>query len=165
MLVACVGTGDEPDPIVLLDVSEPAQARVVETLWRRGPGQDVYARWPLFSPATGTCYFVGVEGNRRTLLSIRRGGGPGIRGGRRGHEDELGGLTFSPDGRYLLFGANRPDRGDTGPGQRLDRRRAGGPAAGGGPPGISSSAHEGIGHADAGLPQGSRRGQDHARRR
>ena len=84
MLVACVGTGDEPDSIVLLDVTEPAQARIVETLWRRGPGQDVYARWPLFLPATGTCYFVGVEGSRRTLLSIRAGRGPGIRGGRRG---------------------------------------------------------------------------------
>jgi Tol biopolymer transport system component len=114
MLVACIGTGDEPDSIVLLDVTVPAQARIVETLWRRGRGQDVYARWPLFLPATGACYFVGVEGSRRTLLSIRRGaGGRAIAVEGDGHDDELGGLTFSPDGRYMLFGANRPDRAGT----------------------------------------------------
>ncbi len=111
MLVACAGTGNDPDSIVLLDVTEPAKARIVESLWRRGPGQDVYARWPLFLPATGTCYFVGVEGSRRTLLAIRRGaGGRAFAVEGEGHDDELGGLTFSPDGRYLLFGANRPDR-------------------------------------------------------
>jgi Tol biopolymer transport system component len=114
LLVACIGTGDEPDSIVLLDVTKPTQARVVETLWRRGRGQDFYARWPLFSPSTGMCYFVGVEGNRRTLLSISRGTrGQLFAEEGEGHEDELGGLTFSPDGRYLLFGANRPDRAGT----------------------------------------------------
>ena len=111
MLVACIGTGSEPESIVLLDISRPTRARVVETLWRRSSEQDVYARWPLYSPSSGTCYFVGVDGNKRTLLSIKRGAGgraAAIEG--ENQEDLLGGLSFSPDGRYLLFGANRPDR-------------------------------------------------------
>jgi WD40 repeat protein len=110
-LVACVGSGNEPDSIVLLDISQSNEARIVETLWTRSPDQDYYARWPLYSPATGVCYFAGVQGNTRTLLSVKRGGdGRAVAVEGQGHEDELGGLTFSPDRRYLLFGANRPDR-------------------------------------------------------
>ncbi|MDR3618727.1 MAG: protein kinase [Paludisphaera borealis] len=111
MLVACVGTGNEPDAIVLLDISRPSQSRIVETIWQRPSQQDVYARWPLYSPRTGTCYFVGVEGQKRTLLAVKRGGAGRARPVEgQGLEDELGGLTLSPNGRYLLFGANRPDR-------------------------------------------------------
>jgi hypothetical protein len=111
LLVACVGAGAEPDSIVLLDISQPTAARVVETTWHRSPGQDVYARWPLISPSSGTCYFVGVEGTKRTLLSIKRGeSGRAAAVEGEGHGDEMGGLTLSPDGRYLLFGANRHDR-------------------------------------------------------
>jgi Protein kinase domain len=111
MLVACIGTGNEPDSIVLLDISQPSPALVVETIWRRSREQDVFARWPLFSTRTNTCYFVGVEGTKRTLLSIKRGErGPAVALEAEGHEDDLGGLCLSPDGRYLLFGANRPNR-------------------------------------------------------
>jgi hypothetical protein len=119
-LVACLG--DEPDSIVLLDTSQPTTARVVETIWHRSPEQDVYARWPLFSASTGTCYFVGVRGIKRTLLTIKRGeGGRAAAVEGDGHEDDLGGLSFSPDGRYLLFGANRPDRATEATGFRLQR--------------------------------------------
>ena len=99
--------------------------RIVETIWRRSPEQDVYARWPLYSPRTGTCYFVGAacgfagEGKKRTLLAVKRGGAgrsKPVEG--QGGEDDLGGLTFSPDGRYLLFGANRPDRAEESTGER-----------------------------------------------
>ena len=146
-LVACIGTGNEPDSIVLLDISQPTEARVVETLWRRSAEQDVYARWPLYLPGTGTCYFVGVEGNRRTLLSIKRGeGGPAAAVEGEGHEDELGGLSFSPDGRYLLFGANRPDRAAAqAPGIDFEHRREGGLAAGGGHPRAPAEAQSGPG--------------------
>ena len=110
-LVACIGTGQQPDSIALLDLTPPNEVEIVETLWNRRPQLDVYARWPLFSPSTGLCYFVGVDGNTRTLYSVKRGeGGQATALEGEGHEDELGGLGFSPDGRYLLFGANRPDR-------------------------------------------------------
>jgi RNA polymerase sigma factor (sigma-70 family) len=111
-LVACLGTGNEPDRIALLDVRDPTSAKVLEVLWRRGPDLDVYARWPLYSPETGRCFFVGVEeGDRRTLYSVKKGeSGRAVRLGPGGLVDKLGGLAFSPDGRYLLYGANRPDR-------------------------------------------------------
>jgi hypothetical protein len=52
-----------------------------------------------------------VEGTKRTLLAIKRGeNGLAAALEGEGHEDEMGGLTLSPDGRYLLFGANRHDR-------------------------------------------------------
>ena len=166
-LVACIGTGTEPDSIVLLDISQPMESRVVETLWRRSAEQDLYARWPLYLPSTGTCYFVGVEGNRRTLLSIQRGEhgtASAVEGG--GHEDELGGLSFSPDGRYLLFGANRPEsRGRTGHGIDLEHRREGGSAAGRGHPRTPARVQQGSGHADAGLPAGPGRRKHFARGR
>jgi Tol biopolymer transport system component len=112
-LVACIGNGAEPDAIVLLDVSRPDHARMLETLWQRSRGPDVYPRWPLFVAGTGDCYFVGVKGDLRTLYMIsQKSGDTGhvyeVEGA--GHVDELGGLSLSPDGRYLLFGANRPDR-------------------------------------------------------
>lgn len=66
----------------------------------------------VFSVSTGTCYFAGVEGTRRTQLSIKQGAGgraAAVEG--EGHEDELGGLFFPPDGRYLLFQGTIADRG------------------------------------------------------
>lgn len=108
-LVACLATQQEGDTIALLDVSKPAEARIIEVLWKRGPELDVTPRWPVYSAETGRCFFVGVEPNKRTLYSVKRGES---RRAKRveadGQNDKLGGLTFSPDGRYLLLGANRP---------------------------------------------------------
>jgi Tol biopolymer transport system component len=112
-IVACIGRGSEPDAIVLLDVSRPDRGRVVEMLWNRRNGPDVYARWPLFVVGTGDCYFVGVKETLRTLLMVSQKTGDighvhqieGV-----GQRDELGGLGLSPDGKFLLFCANRPDR-------------------------------------------------------
>jgi RNA polymerase sigma factor (sigma-70 family) len=111
MLVAVIGRGAEGEAIALLDVSEPAAAKIVEVLWKRSPDLDVEPSWPLYWPRTGRGFFVGLEPNRRTLYSIKRGD-PGrvTRMEPEGRNDELGGLALSPDGRYLLFGANRPDR-------------------------------------------------------
>jgi hypothetical protein len=111
MLVAVIGRAEEGEAVTLLDVSEPAEAKVVEVLWKRNPDLDVEPSWPLYWPQTGRCFFVGLEPNRRTLYSIKRGE-PGrvtpIE--REGRNDELGNLALSPDGRFLLFGANRPER-------------------------------------------------------
>ena len=110
MLVACIGDRKAPDSIVLLDVSRPGNAKVVRTLWKRSEGPDEFARWPLFSPSSGVCFFVGDEGSKRTLYSLSPGGG------RQGHLSalevggpKLSGLSLSPDGRYLLFDADRLD--------------------------------------------------------
>jgi hypothetical protein len=110
-LVACLGTREEGDTIALLDVRDPGNARIIEVLWKRGADLDVAPLWPVYWPETGRCVFVGREPTKRTLYTVRRG--ESTRAERlepRGYSDRLGGLSFSPDGRYLLFCGNRPDR-------------------------------------------------------
>jgi len=108
-LVAAIGTEEEADTIALLDVSSPAEAKIIDVLWKRGEDLDVTPLWPVYRPETRRCFFVGLEPNKRTLYSVKRGeSGRAKRVEPEGHNDKLGGLSFSPDGRYLLIGANRP---------------------------------------------------------
>jgi dipeptidyl aminopeptidase/acylaminoacyl peptidase len=109
-LVACLGTQVEGDRIALLDVRGPGEAKIIEVLWKRGEDLDVTPLWPVYWPETGRCIFVGREPERRTLYTVQRG--KSTRATRlepRGYNDRLGGLSFSPDGRYLLFCGNRPE--------------------------------------------------------
>ena len=114
-LVASLGDGSEPESIGLLDVQRPGQAHVEGQLWRRSDGPDTYARWPLYDPPTGACYFLGARGVVRSILkspsNMGRPGAIPIEGGER--PDGMGGLTPSPGGRYLLFNAHRPDQAAT----------------------------------------------------
>jgi len=112
-LVACLATQQEGDTIALLDVTKPAEAKIIEVLWKRGPDLDVTPRWPLYLAETGRCFFFGVDPtNKRTLYSVKRGdSGRAKRMEADGQDDRRGGLTASPDGRYLLFNANRPAPG------------------------------------------------------
>jgi Tol biopolymer transport system component len=108
-LVSALATGGEGDSIALLDVRRPAEARIIEVLWKRSDDLDVTPRWPIYHPETRRCIFIGVEPRKRTLFSFRRGeSGRVKRLEPRGYDDWLGGLSFSPDGRYLLFCGNRP---------------------------------------------------------
>ncbi len=110
-LVACLGTEGEGETIALLDVRDPGEARIIDVLWKRGKDLDVAPLWPVYWPGTGRCVFVGREPGRRTLYTVERGKGMRASGLEpRGYNDRLGGLSFSPDGRYLLFCGNRPDR-------------------------------------------------------
>jgi RNA polymerase sigma factor (sigma-70 family) len=109
-VVSSLATQQEGDTIALLDVANPAKAKVVEILWKRGPDLDITPRWPLYVPETGTCYFFGVDPtNSRILFRITRGKpGKAERMEPDFQDDWRGGLSASPDGRYLLFNANRP---------------------------------------------------------
>jgi hypothetical protein len=109
--VACLGTKNEAEMIALLDVRDPAEAKIIKVLWKRGPDLDVFPRWPLYSPESGRCFFVGVaEGNRRALYSVQRGdAGRAVRL-LPGDLDGLAIMDLSPDGRYLVFAANQPER-------------------------------------------------------
>ena len=109
-LVSCLATNNEGDTIALLDVTKPTEARIIEVLWKRGPDLDVTPRWPLYSAETGRCIFIGVDPtNKRTFYSVKRGeSGRAKRMEPDGQHDRRGGLTLSPNGRYLLFNANRP---------------------------------------------------------
>jgi RNA polymerase sigma factor (sigma-70 family) len=109
-LVACLATEREGDTIALLDVTKPAEAKVIEILWKRGPDLDLAPRWPLYLADTRRCFFFGVdEANKRALYSVKRGeSGRAERMEPELQDDWRGGLTASPNGRYLLFHANRP---------------------------------------------------------
>ena len=108
-LVSSIGTEREGDSIALLDVRKPAQAKIIEVLWKRGDSLDVAPLWPVYQPDTRRCVFVGAEATKRTLYSVQRGESPRARRLEpEGYNDRLSGLSFSPDGRYLLFCGNRP---------------------------------------------------------
>ena len=66
--MACIGAGVVPDSIVILDISQPTNAKVVRTLWNRGAASDVYVRWPLISPSSGDLFFIGDERHIRCPL-------------------------------------------------------------------------------------------------
>jgi Tol biopolymer transport system component len=109
-------TGEEAgDAVVLIDVSNPAEATVTETLWKRGQDLDIRPRSPVYSPETNTCVFVGgQEGKGLALYSIQRGKpGPPRRLEPEGSENLLSSLSFSPGGRFVAFSSDRPDQRKT----------------------------------------------------
>jgi Tol biopolymer transport system component len=106
-LVACIGEGVVPDSIVILDISRPAEAKVMRTLWNHGAASDVYARWPLISPSSGNLFFIADERHMRTLFSVApNAGGSGRPSALEVGGPKLSGLSFSPDSRYLLFASD-----------------------------------------------------------
>jgi RNA polymerase sigma factor (sigma-70 family) len=108
-LVSALASGGEGNSIALLDVRKPAEAKIIEVLWKRNDDLDVTPRWPIYHPEKRRCIFIGVEPGKRTLYSFQRGeSGRVKRLEPRGYDDWLSGLSFSPDGRYLLFCGNRP---------------------------------------------------------
>jgi Tol biopolymer transport system component len=108
-LVASLGAREEGDIIALLDVGNPAEARIIEVLWQRDLELDVEPRWPVYSPDTRHCIFSGVSANKKTLYSFERGKSRRAKPVEATGPDEiLQALSFSPDGRYLLFSSDRP---------------------------------------------------------
>jgi dipeptidyl aminopeptidase/acylaminoacyl peptidase len=118
-LVSALSTAgrEAADTIALLDVSNPAEAKIVEVLWQRDEELDVAPGWPVYWPEERRCYFSGVDNDKRTLYSVelkesRRAKPVGV----KGPDEPLGGFSafpygpfsFSPDGRYLLVHTNRP---------------------------------------------------------
>ena len=102
-------------------LSNPAEAKVTEVLWRQTPDLDVSPRHLVIRPGTRECIFVGVEAKRRGIYVVEADGSNRakplgvIEYQRQMQAQQLGGLSFSPDGRYLLFDANRPVREQSAP--------------------------------------------------
>ena len=120
LIVAAVG-GAEPDSIALIDVSEPGEARIKETLWKRGKGPDVAPYHPVYSSATGRCVFIGSGVKGKALYAFRRGqADPPHRVERDGFDKEMVDLATSPDGRFVVFSGDRPGRRAGQPGPARD---------------------------------------------
>jgi Tol biopolymer transport system component len=107
-LVSALSTREGGDIIALLDVSNPTEAKIIDVLWQRGKELDVTPRCPVYRPETGRCLFIGVEPKKRTLYSVERGKSRRAKQVEaKGQDEAIGFLSFSPDGRYLLFSSNR----------------------------------------------------------
>jgi Tol biopolymer transport system component len=110
-VAAIVGSEGTGDTVALVDVSEPEKAKVKEVLWKPGPDDDMKPLWPVYSPSTRRCVFVGVKPQGMALYSVEKGqSGQAKRIEPDGLDRQIGGLAFSPDGRYLLFCSNRDKR-------------------------------------------------------
>src|SRR5262245_11795458 len=116
-LISAIATNGEPTGIALLDVRTPTETRIINIVWEKRSDLDVIPRWPAYQPETRRCFFVGEEPNlKRTIYSVQRGESLKARSmnvvehQRGARNQQLAALSFSPDGRYLLFSGNRPDR-------------------------------------------------------
>ena len=100
------------DTIALLDVTDPAEAKIKQTLWKRRQDSDIKPLSPVYAPETGTCVFVGEQaGKGLALYSVERGRpGPPRRLETEGFDNTLQSLSISPGGRFVTFSSDRPDR-------------------------------------------------------
>jgi Tol biopolymer transport system component len=112
-IVAVIGAeGNEAgDTVALLNLADPEQTTTQEVLWKKGSGLAVNPSEPIYSPITRRCVFVGSDPKGMALYSAEQGkSGPPRRIELEGYDNLIRDLAFSPDGRYILFASNRPDR-------------------------------------------------------
>lgn len=111
LIVASTGEGEEADCIALIDVSEPARCEIEEVLWRRSKDLDVIPMGSNYSAVTGRCVFVGKGPKGSALYGLDRGKPGTLRQLEPGTSDTyLRDPVFSPDGRYLVFSSDRPEK-------------------------------------------------------
>ncbi len=109
VIAAAIGA-EAPDAIALIDVAGPARARITEVLWDKAKGPDVKPYYPLYSPLTRRCVFVGIDARKGQAFYTFRCDQPDSP-----HRLEPGppdrliqDTSMSPDGRYVLFCSTRP---------------------------------------------------------
>lgn len=105
-IVRAEGTG--PTTIAIIDISNPAQATVKDTIWTRGTGINAGPEFPVYSPKMNRCLFAGRAPQGLFLLE-KQAGLPGlptfVESGRI--DQRLQSLALSPDGNTLLFCSDR----------------------------------------------------------
>jgi hypothetical protein len=108
-IVATIGL-TAGDTIALIDVSDPPQVKVTEVLWQRANGPDVEPAYPVYSATTGRCIFVGKGASGMALYSVQHNQtGPAKPVVLQEHHPWIVDLAYSPDGRYILYAAKRPE--------------------------------------------------------
>jgi Tol biopolymer transport system component len=93
--------------IAVINVANPNEASIEDILWRRGDRLDPEPLYPVYSPATCRCVFVGRSKDGQALYAFQPGNRPQRLEGGTG-DGKIAGLALSPDGRYLLFCSDRP---------------------------------------------------------
>ncbi|MFI5454520.1 MAG: TolB family protein [Isosphaerales bacterium] len=134
-IVAAVGS-DFGDTIALIDVTDPAQGKVKEVLWKmnfKGKGLDVQPYYPAYLASTRRCVFIGKGKEGMALYSFQRGQADSPkRLEPEGYDSLMQDVALSPDGRYALFSSNRsgprqrgsaPAAGASGPKHGADRKK------------------------------------------
>jgi Tol biopolymer transport system component len=122
-IVAAI-VSDEGDALALVDVRDPSHCRVKEVLWKKAGDLDIRQSYPIYWPDGRRCIFVGGGPRGMALYSVQPGqAGPPKRLGLEGYAPKISGLAFSPDGRYVLYSEQGPDRthGGRAPGTRVAR--------------------------------------------
>lgn len=110
LIVASIGV-DVPDQIGLIDVAGPGHHRVKELLWQKAEGPDVRPYYPLYSPRTERCVFVGITPKGQAFYTFRRRQvNPPARLEAVPDDTMISDTAMSPDGRYVLFCSTRPPR-------------------------------------------------------
>ena len=120
-IVAVVGR-ESGDTIALIDVTDPAQGKVKEVLWKanfKREGLDIRPTFPAYVPSTGLCVFIGRKAGK-ALYSFQRGQADKLkRLEPGGTETVMRDLALSPDGRFALFASSRAGQRQGGsPGRR-----------------------------------------------
>lgn len=108
LLVAAIAA-DDGEALALVDVANPPRGEIREILWKRAKGPDVSPALPVYSPVTRRCVFVGLDQDKKPALYGFTHGKPDPpqRLEKQALDTNIEDLTFSPDGRYVLFGGNR----------------------------------------------------------
>jgi Tol biopolymer transport system component len=105
--IISVVRAEGPLSIALVDVSDPNDAKIKQTLWTRGDGTTVSPTCPVYSPRLKRCVFSGWGPNGSALYAFD----VGLNQPRELEKDlldpYLAGLAMSPDGRYVLFVSSR----------------------------------------------------------
>ena len=99
------------ESIAVIDVTDPAGAKVKETLWKmdfKGAGPDIKPHDATYLASTGRCVFIGGTFDGMALYSFQRGKADAPkRLEPEGHDSLMGGVVLSPDGRFALFTGSR----------------------------------------------------------
>ena len=109
-IVAVIGA-TQGDTIALIDVSNSVEAKVKDVLWQRANGPDVEPSYPIYSPTTGRCIFVGSAAKGMALYLVQQSKADAAkRLGPEGSDLWIVDPAFSPDGRFILYSARGPEQ-------------------------------------------------------
>ena len=106
-IVAALGV-DSADRVALVDVSNPENALVKEVLWKRRDDRGPTPSYPVYSPVTRRCVFVGTRDGQSVLMAVDRGTKADAQPIEAAlpPKASIRDVAISPDGSHLLFASD-----------------------------------------------------------